>query len=156
MNYGHRRWVPLKGVTRYVSYAPVLVVRQLEGVQHVPRTNGFFQFSRLFKDQSVLEIIVESGIKQYERLYKKHLMLESELTEAKTKWKAFGVFKTNLDKMRDEIGRNVHQYEQSMAETNVFLRYIENKGFVFLPVTMMMSILAFKCKSFHQVLMKKT
>jgi len=57
--------------------------------------------------------------------------------------------------MRDEIGRNVHQYEQIMAKTNAFLRYIENKGFVFLPVTMMMSRLAFKCKSFHQVLMKK-
>jgi len=72
-------------VTRYVSYAPILVVRQLGGVQHVPKKNRFFQFSRLFKDQSVLEIVVESRIKQYERLYKKHLMLESELTEAKTK-----------------------------------------------------------------------
>jgi DNA-binding transcriptional regulator GbsR (MarR family) len=54
---------------------------------------------------------LESGIEQYERLYKKHLMLESELTEAKAKEKVVGVFKTDLDKIRDEIGRDVHQYQ---------------------------------------------
>ena len=38
-----------------------------------------------------------------ERLYKKHMMLESELAKAKAKGKVVGVFKINLDKMRDEI-----------------------------------------------------
>jgi hypothetical protein len=51
--------VPLNEVTRYVSYALALVVRQLGGVQHVPRTNRFSQFSRLFKNQSTLEVVVD-------------------------------------------------------------------------------------------------
>jgi hypothetical protein len=38
-------------------------------------------------------------------------MLESELAEAKAKEKVVGVFKTDLDKIRDEIGRDVHQYQ---------------------------------------------
>lgn len=66
------------------------------------------------KTQAKLESRIEqlkSGIEQYERLYKKHLMLESELTEAKSKEKAIGVFKTDLDKMRDKIGKDVHQYQ---------------------------------------------
>jgi hypothetical protein len=36
-------------------------------------------------------------------LYKKHVMLESELVEAKAKEKAVGVFKTNLDNKKNEI-----------------------------------------------------
>jgi hypothetical protein len=50
------------GVTRYVNYTPVLVVRQLEGVQHVLRTTRLSQFFRLFKDQSTLEVV--KNIKQ--------------------------------------------------------------------------------------------
>jgi len=52
--------VPLVGITGYVSYAPALVVRQLGGMQFVPRTMGIAQFVGLFKDpvaQEVLEII---------------------------------------------------------------------------------------------------
>jgi hypothetical protein len=48
------------GITGYVSYAPTLVVRQLGGMQFVPRTMGIAQFFGLFKDpiaQEVLEII---------------------------------------------------------------------------------------------------
>jgi hypothetical protein len=33
-----------------------------------------------------------------------------------------------------QVGRNIHRYQQSMAETDVFLRDIENKGFAFLHV----------------------
>jgi hypothetical protein len=33
-----------------------------------------------------------------------------------------------------QVGRDVQLYQQSMAETDVFLRDIENKGFAFLPV----------------------
>ena len=52
--------MPLVGITGYVSYAPALVVRQLGGMQFVPRTMGIAQFFGLFKDpiaQEVLEII---------------------------------------------------------------------------------------------------
>jgi len=60
MSCGQRRWVPLVGITGYVSYAPALVVRQLGGMQFVPRTMGIAQLFGLFKDpiaQEVLEII---------------------------------------------------------------------------------------------------
>jgi hypothetical protein len=60
MSCGQRCWVPLVGITGYVSYAPALVVRQLGGMQFVPRTMGIAQFVGLFKDpvaQEVLEII---------------------------------------------------------------------------------------------------
>jgi len=60
MSCGQRRWVPLVGITGYVSYAPTLVVRQFRGMQFVPRTMGITQFFGLFKDpiaQEVLEII---------------------------------------------------------------------------------------------------
>jgi hypothetical protein len=40
MSCRQRRWVPLVGITGYVSYAPALVVRQLGGMQFVPRTIG--------------------------------------------------------------------------------------------------------------------
>jgi len=32
MSYGKRLWVPVMGVTKYVSYTSALVVRQLKGV----------------------------------------------------------------------------------------------------------------------------
>jgi len=60
MSCRQRCWVPLVGITGYVSYAPALVVRQLGGMQFVPRTMGIAQFFGLFKDpiaQEVLEII---------------------------------------------------------------------------------------------------
>ncbi|KAL9407076.1 hypothetical protein Peur_004048 [Populus x canadensis] len=50
----------LVGITGYVSYAPALIIRQLGGMQFVPRTMGIAQFLGLFKDpiaQEVLEII---------------------------------------------------------------------------------------------------
>jgi hypothetical protein len=50
MSCGQRRWVPLVGVIGYVSYAPALVVRQLGGMQFIPRTMEIAQFFGLFKD----------------------------------------------------------------------------------------------------------
>jgi hypothetical protein len=47
---GQRHWVPLVGITGYVSYAPALVVRQFGGMQFVLRTMGIAQFYGLFKD----------------------------------------------------------------------------------------------------------
>jgi hypothetical protein len=37
-------------VTGYVIYVFTLVVKKLEGIQHVPRTTELSYFSRLFKD----------------------------------------------------------------------------------------------------------
>ena len=50
-------------ITRYVSYTPILVARQLGGIQHVSRTTKLSWFSMLFKDHSVLKVIMEN-IKQ--------------------------------------------------------------------------------------------
>jgi hypothetical protein len=54
---GQKCWVPLIGITGYVSYAPALVVRQLGGIQHIPRTVGLAEFSGFFKDQSAREVL---------------------------------------------------------------------------------------------------
>jgi hypothetical protein len=55
MSCGSRIWVPLIGVTGYISYAPALVTRQLGGMQYVPRTLGLADFVGLFKHQPFLE-----------------------------------------------------------------------------------------------------
>ena len=49
MSCGQQRWVPLVGITGYVSYAPALVVRQHGGMQFVPRTKGIAQFFGLLR-----------------------------------------------------------------------------------------------------------
>nr|XP_034889980.1 uncharacterized protein LOC118030067 [Populus alba] len=54
---GQKCWVPLIGITGYVSYAPTLVIRQLGGIQHIPRTVGLAEFFGFFKDQSVREVL---------------------------------------------------------------------------------------------------
>ena len=57
MSCGQRCWVPLVGITGYVSYAPALVVRQHGGMQFVPRTKGIAQFFGLFKDPIAQEVV---------------------------------------------------------------------------------------------------
>jgi len=54
---GQKCWVPLIGITGYVSYAPALVIRQLGGIQHIPRTVGLAEFSGFLKDQSAREVL---------------------------------------------------------------------------------------------------
>ena len=54
---GQKCWVPLIGITGYVSYAPALVIRQLGGIQHIPRTMGLAEFFGFFKDQSAREVL---------------------------------------------------------------------------------------------------
>jgi hypothetical protein len=54
---GEKCWVPLIGITGYVSYAPALVIRQLGGIQHIPRTVGLAEFFGFFKDQSAREVL---------------------------------------------------------------------------------------------------
>ena len=88
MSCGQKRWAPLVGITGYVSYAPALVVRQLGGMQFVPRTMGIAQFFGLFKDpiaQEVLEIIKQDW---------KHLVLvemeglkDPSASEGHAKWR---------------------------------------------------------------------
>ena len=88
MSCGQRHCVPLVGITSYVSYAPTLVVRQLGGMQFVPRTMGIAQFFGLFKDpiaQEVLEIIKQDW---------KHLVLveieglkDSSASEGYARWR---------------------------------------------------------------------
>jgi hypothetical protein len=41
MSRGSKIWVPLIGVTGYISYAPALVIKQLGGMQYVLRTVNF-------------------------------------------------------------------------------------------------------------------
>jgi hypothetical protein len=53
-------------VIGYVSYAFAWIVRQLRGIQYVLRTSRLSQFSRLFKDQYVLEVV--ENIKQSYKL----------------------------------------------------------------------------------------
>jgi len=45
MGCGKKPWVPLIGVTGYISYAPALVARQFGGIQSIPRTVGLAQFT---------------------------------------------------------------------------------------------------------------
>jgi hypothetical protein len=49
MSCGENPWVPLIGVTRYVSYAPALVTRQHGGIKSVPKTIDIAQFTRVYK-----------------------------------------------------------------------------------------------------------
>ena len=57
MSCGQRCWVPLVGITGYVSYAPALVVRQHGGMQFVPRTMGIAQFFGWIKDPVSREVL---------------------------------------------------------------------------------------------------
>jgi hypothetical protein len=41
--------VPLVKVIGYISYTPVLVARQLGGIQSIPITVGIAQFARVYK-----------------------------------------------------------------------------------------------------------
>jgi gamma-glutamylcysteine synthetase len=69
------------GATKYVSYASALVVRQLKGVQYVPRMAGLSYFLGLFKDQYALEVM--KNIKQ--------------------DWKLLVLVKKESDGLRDQV-----------------------------------------------------
>ena len=57
VSYGQKCWVPLVGIIGYISYALALVIRQLGGIQHIPRTLGVAEFCGFFKDQSAREVL---------------------------------------------------------------------------------------------------
>jgi hypothetical protein len=50
-------------------------------------------------------------------LYKKYVMLESELAEEKTKRKFVGVLKIDLDKMRNKINILKEKIDKNKAKT---------------------------------------
>jgi len=49
MSYREKPWVPLIGVTGYVSYAPTLVARQHGKIQSIPSTVNIAQFTEIYK-----------------------------------------------------------------------------------------------------------
>jgi hypothetical protein len=53
MSCGKKPWVPLIGVTGYISYAPALVVRQHGGIQSVLRTIDIAQFTGVYKGATI-------------------------------------------------------------------------------------------------------
>jgi hypothetical protein len=53
MSCGKKPWVPLIGVTRYISYAPALVARQHGGIQSVLRTIDIAQFTGVYKGATI-------------------------------------------------------------------------------------------------------
>jgi hypothetical protein len=77
MRYGSKTWVPLISVTRYISYAPALVARQLSGMQYVPWTLGLANFTGLFKHQPFLE-----EIKLIQQDWERPLMVKKRKKEA--------------------------------------------------------------------------
>jgi hypothetical protein len=126
MSCGQRRWVPLVGITGYVSYAPALVVRQLGGMQFVPRTMGIAQFFGLFKNpiaQEVLEIIKQDW---------KHLVLaEIEgLMDPSARWRDLAasampcVGVKSLQIVEEPIKRKRVNNEEELRKTNVLASQI--------------------------------
>jgi hypothetical protein len=49
--------VSLVGITGYVSYTPAFVIRQLGGMQFVPRTIGIAQLFGFFKHPTAQEVL---------------------------------------------------------------------------------------------------
>ena len=73
------------------------------------------------------QVELESRIEQYERLYKKHVMLESELAKAKAKGKFVGVFRTDLDNNRNEI----NLLEKKLHKEKAKAKHLEEKNELF-------------------------
>jgi len=92
MGCGKKPWVPLMGVTGYVSYAPALVARQLGGIQSIPRTLGIAQFTGIYK--GVTSEILEDIKQDWKSLVlvKKETGLRSPtVSERYPKWRNGGV-----------------------------------------------------------------
>lgn len=53
MGCGQKPWVPLIGITRYITYAPISVTRQLESVQSILRITGITQYLGVCKRVTV-------------------------------------------------------------------------------------------------------
>jgi hypothetical protein len=72
MSCGDKAWVPLIGLTGYISYSPSLVARQLGGIQHVPRTRAIAEYTDLFKEASSLDMLdaIRNDWKQPVLVYK--------------------------------------------------------------------------------------
>jgi predicted RNase H-like nuclease (RuvC/YqgF family) len=73
------------------------------------------------------QVELESRIEQYERLYKKHVMLESELAKGKAKGKFVGVFRIDLDNNRNEI----NLLEKKLDKEKAKAKHLEEKNGLF-------------------------
>jgi hypothetical protein len=103
MGCGKKPWVPLMGVTGYVSYAPALVARQLGGIQSIPRTLGITQFTGIYK--GVTSEILEDIKQDWKSLVfvKKETGLRSPtVSERYPKWRNGGV--TRADPISKLVG----------------------------------------------------
>jgi len=103
MGCGKKPWVPLMGVTGYVSYAPALVARQLGGIQSIPRTLGITQFTGIYK--GVTSEILEDIKQDWKSLVfvKKETGLRSlTVSERYPKWRNGGV--TRADPISKLVG----------------------------------------------------
>jgi hypothetical protein len=103
MGCGKKPWVPLMGVTGYVSYAPALVARQLGGIQSIPRTLGIAQFTGIYK--GVTSEILEDIKQDWKSLVlvKKETGLRSPtVSERYPKWRNGGV--TRADPISKLVG----------------------------------------------------
>ena len=54
MSCANKVWVSLIGLTSYTNYLPLLVAKQFEEVQYMPRTLGLAGYTGLFKKANSL------------------------------------------------------------------------------------------------------
>jgi hypothetical protein len=84
MGCGDKAWVPLIGLTGYISYSPSLVARQFGGVQYVPRTWELAEYTGLFKEASSLDMLdaIRNDWKQPVLVYKEEHQKEFSVSPA--------------------------------------------------------------------------
>jgi len=68
---------------------------------------------------------LESRIEQYESLYKKYVILESELVEEKAKGKAIKVFKTDLENKKNEINLLKEKLNKEKVKQNIWKKRMD-------------------------------
>ena len=84
MGCSDKAWVPLIGLTGYISYSPSLVARQFGGVQYVPRTWELAEYTGLFKEASSLDMLdaIRNDWKQPVLVYKEEHQKEFSVSPA--------------------------------------------------------------------------
>jgi len=90
MSCGDKSWVPLIGLTGYISYLPSLVARQLGGIQHVPRTRVIAEYTGLFKEASSLDMLdaIINDWKQSVLVYKEEHQKEFSVSSTYSIWRS--------------------------------------------------------------------
>jgi len=95
MGCSDKAWVPLIGLTGYISYSPSLVARQFGGVQYVPRTRELAEYTGLFKEASSLDMLdaIRNDWKQPVLVYKEEHQKEFSVSPAYSIWRSGSSFK---------------------------------------------------------------